>query len=124
MAGSDVSNRIAKAGITAIWAKYKKNAIAQVKNDEPTQAKNVAKMFDQGLNPKIKKYYTELEKFPDLDFPKIQKHILGIKKVVNNYQNDIASSVISDKTGMMLMLDGFLDLIDKDLKWYLKNAKS
>ena len=114
----EATARIKEAGIRKVWSKMKNDCIQDTKKDDPDEAKELEKLFDQGLGPEIDKYYKQLGKFPDIDMSKVEKHITTIKTIINKYQDGLKNSGAKNAVGLRMMLSKFEDIVEDDLKAY------
>lgn len=114
----EATARIKEAGIRKIWSKMKKDALNTIKKEDPEEAKDLTKLFDQGFGPEIDKYYKQIDKFPDIDMTKVQKHVTNIRTIIKKYQDGLGKSGSKETVALKLMLDKFMDIVEDDYKAY------
>lgn len=119
----DVLKRIKEAGLPKVWKTLKKKALHDLSKSSKSDGKKAVKIFDKGLSPAIKKYYSALDKFPDLDTHKIQKRAVKVSKIIKEYTNEIEASSFPQNDKMVLkgVLAKFKKAMDEDLGFYLKH---
>ena len=104
----------------AEWTAAKKDCLTKVKKADPEGAKELDKLFNQGLGPQVDKYEKELDKFPDVDLTKLMKHVTKIKSIIDQYEKGIEKGGGLDGVALNMILDSFMDIIQADVKWYTK----